>query len=179
MKPALNRSGCTFAALGCAATMIIALIIGVAVLRSTFVRYRQTAANMEPTLAKGDMVVVRRAGTIRRGDLVVIAMPRKGGRAIMRVIALPGETVSMRDGVAVINGVALDEPYIVLREGPESPILVVRDIDPVQVPPDAFFVLGDNRDHANDSRFIGFVKRGDIQYRVVLVVSTENGVWRP
>lgn len=127
---------------------------------------------------RGDTVVVRRARSIRRGDLVVFTMP-KGGVAIKRVIALPGEVVELRGGIAAVNGMALDEPYISLREGAEPQIPVVRDMPPAQVPVDHFFLLGDNRDHSNDSRFIGPVHRRDIHSRAVVVLSEKNGVWWP
>lgn len=134
---------------------------------------------MEPTIRKGDMVILRKAPTVRRGDVVAFVMPAGGGHALKRVIGLPGEVIELRGGVAVVDGVTLDEPYISLREGAEPQIPVLRDMPPVQVPAGHFFLLGDNRDHANDSRFIGPVKRSDIRRRAVLVVSKKNGVWRP
>ncbi|HYR27292.1 MAG TPA: signal peptidase I, partial [Thermoanaerobaculia bacterium] len=169
-----------FAAAGFAAAILLALVLGVVVLRTMFYKTQQVAANMEPAIAKGDTVVIRRAtGTISRGDVVGVTMPPKGRLALMRVIALPGEVVELREGLAVVNGVALDEPYAWLSEGAEPKIMVVRNLQPVQVPAGAFFVLGDNRDNANDSRFIGFVKRGDIRGRAVLVISETRGVRRP
>lgn len=168
-----------FAAAGFATSILLAVVLGVIVLRTTFERYRQSARSMEPTIAKGDMVLVRRARTIRRGDVVVLVMPTDRGLAIKRVIALPGEMIELREGVAVVNGVTLEEPYISLREGAEPQIPVVRDTPAVQVPPDNLYVLGDNRDHSNDSRFFGPVRRNDIRGRVVVVLSEKTGIRRP
>lgn len=167
-----------FAAAGCATSILIAVVLGVVVLRTTFVKHRQSTINMEPTILKGDTVVVRRAGSIGRGDLVVFTMP-KGGVAIKRVIGLPGEVVELRGGIAAVNGTLLDEPYVSLREGAEPQIPVVRDMSPVRVPAGHFFLLGDNRDHSNDSRFIGPVNRRDIHSRAVVVLSEKNGVLWP
>lgn len=170
---------CMFAAAGCAASIVVLIILAAVVLRTTFVKHRQTTINMEPTIARGERVIVRRAGTIRRGDLVTFNMPKGDGIAIGRVIALPGEEVELRGGFAVVNGTPLEEPYVLLQEGAEPQIPVLRDMPTVQVPADAYFLLGDNRDHANDSRFLGFVKRSDIPRKVVLIVSEGAGVRWP
>lgn len=176
-RPTLR--GCGWAAAGCATAVALALILSVVFIRVTFGRYRQTANSMAPTVVKGDVVLTRPARRINRGDLIVFLPPREKAVYLKRVIALPNEQVEMRDGVAVVDGIALREPYIRLEEGASPEIPVVRDTSAVTVPPNAFYVLGDNRDHSNDSRFIGFVKRDQIRGRVVLVVSPTHGVWRP
>jgi signal peptidase I len=167
-----DKRGCLWFAGGCVAAVVLALAVAIAGLRITFKRYVQTAASMEPTIAKGDMVVVRRAREIERGDVIVFRFPGKGSGWIKRVIGLPGDVVAMRDSGAIVNGVALDEPYI--QRDPH--VRAVRAFDPVTVPPDSYFVLGDNRDNSNDSRFLGFVKRSDITGKAVMVISKTDGV---
>ena len=177
--PGLTLRGCGWAAAGCATAIVLALLAGIILLRVTFSRYRQTAHSMEPAVATGDALLVRPAQQIQRGDLIVFLPPGEESVYLKRVIALPNEQVEMRGGLAIVDGLALNEPYVWLSEGARPTIPIVRDMAAMTVPKDAFFVLGDNRDHSNDSRFLGFVTRQQIRGRVVLVISPRNGVWRP
>jgi signal peptidase I len=93
-------------------------------------------------------------GQPQRGDVVVFGYPPQGEVRkdyIKRVIGLPGETVEIRDGHVYINGELLDEPYLEGRLTHCSPTRPCID-DPVVVPPDTVFVMGDNRENSSDSR---------------------------
>jgi signal peptidase I len=87
-----------------------------------------------------------------RGDVLVFEYPRDVSKDyIKRVIGLPNETVEVREGSVYVNGTLLDEPYL---QGVQT---VCRPEDtcsrgPVKVPPDAVFVMGDNRPNSSDSR---------------------------
>ena len=80
---------------------------------------------------------------------------------IKRVIGVPGDTVMAKGGKVYVNGVAISEPYLTQRTG---------DFAKIKVPPDMYFVLGDNRSNSLDSRFglgvrpkgseVGFIPRG-------------------
>jgi signal peptidase I len=89
---------------------------------------------------------------IRRGDVVVFWYPLDRTKSfIKRVVALPGETVEIRQGRVYVDGHVLEEPYVPLRFLDSSSLL------PVKVPPQHFFVLGDHRNSSNDSRVFGMV----------------------
>jgi len=91
---------------------------------------------------------------IRRGDVVVFWYPRDPDKSfIKRVIGLPGEVVRIdTDGKVFINGQLLDEPYL----SPEYSSAPQRSMVKT-VKPHRYFVMGDNRDHSNDSRHWGQV----------------------
>lgn len=150
-------------------------------------------------------VVIARTGEPQRGDVVTFSSPIDGTRLIKRILALPGDRVEMRNERLVINGVASryaleDVVQEATAEGrmdalhlteavdgrrhriqllPQRP--VVRDFGPVSVPPDAYLMLGDNRDNSADSRSIGFVPRHLLIGRAerILVSADYQGNWMP
>ena len=150
-------------------------------------------------------VVIARTGEPRRGDVVTFSSPLDGTRLIKRILALPGDRVEMRNERLVINGVesrysleeVVQEPSAEGRvdalrmdemvDGRRHRIqvlpqrLVVRDFGPVLVPPDAYLMLGDNRDNSADSRYIGFVPRHLLIGRAerILVSADYQGNWMP
>jgi signal peptidase I len=146
--------------------------------------YRIPSASMEPTLhcarpANGclgrfsDRVIanrlVYRFQEPKRGDIVVFHTPPaaetacpSGGTFIKRIVGLPGEVVSMREGHVLIDGVGLREPYLgAAYRGRESGSWG-------RVPARSYFVLGDNRAMSCDSRRWGVVPRGSIIGRAEL-----------
>jgi signal peptidase I len=138
---------------------------------------------------------------------VVCFSPADGTRLVKRVVALPGDTVELRDDVLWLNGqplsyaarpdvspAALPEAEraraLILQEsfGQRSHVVMLqpgvpsrRTIGPLRVPADTCFVLGDNRANSLDSRFFGFVPRREIigQVRGVLVSADLDRWLRP
>ena len=93
------------------------------------------------------------------------------------MIGLPGETVELREKKVYINGTPLDEPYVHFLEPPRISIdgheitsLDVRErYGPVPVPADQYFVMGDNRDNSQDSRYWGFLRRDYIKGKALVI----------
>src|SRR5215213_7100467 len=127
----------------------------------------------EPTAFERAVLPVRE---LRRGDIVVFKYPDEPERDfIKRVIGLPGETLELRNKKIYINGQALDEPYVHFLEPPSNSAQEVTSFDvrerygPVQVPADQYFAMGDNRDNSQDSRYWGFLPRGHIKGKALMI----------
>jgi signal peptidase I len=129
---------------------------------------------------------------VHRGEIIAFWSPENRQlRLVKRVIGLPGETVEVRNRDVYINGKKLDEPYAVHVDPntyPPAPwvpqVLQKRDnFGPVVVPSDHYFMMGDNRDNSNDSRFWGFAPRQDFIGTPLFVywsfasASTESPDW--
>jgi len=99
--------------------------------------------------------------TIHRGEILAFWSPKVPNlRLVKRVIGLPGETVEVRNRKVFIDNRELDEPYAVFTDSQNIP---QRDnMAPITIPADSFFMMGDNRDKSNDSRFWGFARREEI-----------------
>ena len=120
--------------------------------------------SMEPTLAVGDKLIVEKLSynfhAPEQGDIVVFkATPALKAQTlkedlIKRVIGLPGDVVEVKGSQVFVNGQALDEPYVAESAG--------YGYGPATVPPEEYFVLGDNRNHSYDSHYWGFVPRENI-----------------
>lgn len=116
--------------------------------------------SMMPTLLTDERIgiekVTRYASLPERGDIVIVRYPDMEGTYVKRTIGLPGETVNVRDSTVYINGLPLYEDYV--SQEPYA------DMDPVLVPEDHIFVMGDNRAHSMDSRasYIGPISKDAI-----------------
>ena len=128
--------------------------------------------SMENTLHQNDYLFVSRQayrlfGEPERGDIIVFSSEMttetgKNKNLIKRIIGLPGDTVSIFDGVTYINGEALDEPYT--KDG-----YTLGDMDAVTVPEGMLFVMGDNRQNSADSRsaLVGMVDQKTVMGKEV------------
>lgn len=146
------------------AVLVIALLVVTFIGQRTIV----DGSSMEPTLSDKDNLIVDkityRFKEPQRFDVVVF--PYKGSKRtyyIKRIIGLPGETVQiLDDGTILINNEALDEKYgndVIKKAG--------RASSPITLGEDEYFVMGDNRNNSQDSRFedVGNIKKSDLTGR--------------
>jgi signal peptidase I len=125
--------------------------------------FRIPSQSMEPTLKPGDQtLVVKRAGhDPNRGELVAFHSPRGGEILLKRVVAVGGDTVGLEDGVLVVNGRHVREPFV------NHKAIDSVYFGPVKVRPRTFFAMGDNRANSEDSRDFGAVRTSSIIGRSV------------
>lgn len=139
------------------------VIVGFAVVGPRLARIEGHA--MSPTLLDDDRVVLRRVdASVGRGSVVMLRYPKNPAkRFIMRVVGLPGERVAIADGVVEIDGRRIDEPYVIPEHRSHE------FFAPLQLGDDEYFVLGDNRRNASDSREWGPVPRRYVLARMGVV----------
>jgi len=127
----------------------------------------------------------------KRGDIIVFRYPFQNRDFIKRCIGLPGDTVELKDKIVYINGVAIEEEYAVHQDRYLTPGLTLEgenyqkawqsgqfihvgrlcrdNFGPVEVPEDSYFMMGDNRDNSEDSRFWGPLHKRFIKGKAVIL----------
>jgi signal peptidase I len=159
----------------------LVIAVGLALFVRTFVfqAFKIPTGSMEPNLLVGDHLIVNKAifspaptalerailphREIRRGEVIVFKYPKEPQRDfIKRVIGLPGDQIELRRKKIYVNGQVQDEPYahFLYPLSPESDRRsddLKEEYGPVTVPAGQFFMMGDNRDNSEDSRFWGFL----------------------
>lgn len=150
--------------------LAVVLVITYVIVNFVGVRTEVIGTSMTPTLADGDQLIVEKVSYYfrepERYDIIVFPYPEEPKKHyIKRIIGLPGETVQIIDGYVYINGELLDEHYgneVMNNAGVASEPIVLGD--------DEYFVLGDNRNNSEDSRYaaVGNIKRSDIDGRAWL-----------
>lgn len=140
------------------------LLLTFLVVRYVGQRTQVDGSSMEATLSDKDQLIVDKISyrfkDPERFDIIVFPFQYKENTYyIKRIIGLPGETVQILDGEIYINGEVLEEDY-----GKETMVSSGRAVNEIQLGEDEYFVLGDNRNHSEDSRYeeVGNIKRSDI-----------------
>lgn len=152
-------------------SLVVAVLLALFVRTWAFQAFKIPTGSMEPNLLVGDHLIVNKMAfaPIRRGDIIVFKFPKDPERDfIKRVIGLPGDTIELRRQAVHVNGQPLDEPYAHFLEparGIADPVSddVRQDYGPVTVPPDQYFMMGDNRDNSEDSRYWGFLPKSYVK----------------
>ncbi len=145
-------------------TLVLAVVLYFGI-NTISARVRVDGFSMKPTLQDGEYILVSKLayklGQPQRGDIVVFIFPVNPAEdLIKRVIGLPGDTISVQDGVLSINGVTMDEPYINAPPAYNGTW---------KVSPEELFVLGDNRNDSRDSHQWGLLPIGKVIGKAVLI----------
>lgn len=172
---------------------VLLVILAVSFVRATFINYFWVpSASMQPTISEGQLIFSNMTAygyrvpftdhfLVRKkmpqpGEVVIAFDPRSDVRIVKRVVAVPGQIVSVKQGHVFIDGKSLasssikdqeyfsssHSPFINLSHGPGP------DLDPILVPDDQFLLMGDNRGNSLDGRFFGFVSADKIHGRVFI-----------
>lgn len=147
-------------------SIVVALSIFVVIYLFLVQPHKVIGASMDTTFHDGEYILTDkisyRLHTPERGDVIVFKAPRNPDfDYIKRIIAVPGDTVSIKDGYVYVNQQQLSENYI-KSETVLLPGQFLKESQELKLSDDEYFVLGDNRSHSSDSRQWGTVLRKDI-----------------
>lgn len=151
---------------------IVLTILMFLIIRLAVQNFNVEGTSMEPSLHNTELVLVDKWSylfhTPARGDVVVfVAPPEPSQDYIKRIIAIPGDTITIHNTTVIVDGVTLNETYVDPRR--QGNLYAYNVITNRIVPPNEYFVMGDNRVGSYDSRAWGFVPRGNIIGRAALV----------
>jgi signal peptidase I len=171
MKPTPAHGKRHGLALEIAETVFLTLLMFL-IIRFAIQNFNIDGTSMEPGLHNNELVLVDKWGYLfhppARGDIIIFhAPPEPTQDYVKRIIGLPGDTVTVRGTTVIVDGVTLNETYVVPRNQgvPTGARTIISEI----VPFNEYFVLGDNRAVSSDSRIWGFVPRQNIIGRAALV----------
>jgi signal peptidase I len=172
-------------------SIVIAVILALFVRTWVVQAFKIPTGSMENNLLVGDHLLVNKfifgptasklehallpVTAIKRGDVIVFKYPEDPERDfVKRVIGLPGETLELREKKVYINGKPLDEPYVHFLQpagayGEFAAYDVRERYGPVTVPAGQYFMMGDNRDNSQDSRYWGFLPREYVKGKALLI----------
>ena len=155
-------------------SIIIAFILAMIIRTFVVQSFKIPSGSMRPTLLERDRIFVNkfiyRFKHPERGDIIVFKYPEdKKKDFVKRLIALPGETIEIRDGDIYINDTACEKPEIIKeiyyynRGDYGQPGQVIR------VPADSYYALGDNSASSRDSRYWGFVPKKNLLGKAIFI----------
>ncbi len=199
-------------------SLLVAAVLFVVIRTFILQTFVITSGSMEEARLVGDFLIANRAAvgvripgtrtripgysSVRRGDVLVFDPPHEPDlKLVKRLIGVPGDTVSMKDGRLTLNGQLQDEPYIkhqdpagddphpwmawqtehLVDSVPSATYRPTRDNwGPLVIPEDRYFMLGDNRDTSLDSRYWGLLEGWRLEGRASFIYFSYNkGSFRP
>ena len=148
-------------------TLILLMVLAI---RLALQNFHIEGQSMEPTLHNQEYIIVDKASYFlhspERGDVIVFRYPiDPQENFIKRIIAIPGDTVTIVNKTVLVNGVTLQEPYI----NKNDPFAPYPSFQTWHIGTNQYFVLGDNRGNSSDSRVWGLVPRQNIIGKADLV----------
>jgi signal peptidase I len=172
-------------------SLIVAVVLALFVRTWVFQAFKIPTGSMENNLLVGDHLIVNKmafapavtglerallpGNGIERGDIIVFKYPKQPERDfIKRVIGLPGERLEMRQKKVWIDGKPIDESYVQFLEPPSSSSPgsagdLRSEYGPVSIPDGQYFMMGDNRDNSEDSRYWGFMPQHYVKGEAVFI----------
>ena len=173
-------------------SIVVAVILALFIRTFVVQAFKIPTGSMEENLLIGDHLLVNKfvfgptasaaekavlpIADIKRGDVLVFKYPVEPERDfIKRVIGLPGETVEVKERKIYVNGAVVDDSHAHYLLPATSDYHEVTSFDvrerygPVTVPPNQYFVMGDNRDNSQDSRYWGFLPRDLVKGRALVI----------
>ena len=172
--------------------IVIAILLALVIRTLVVQAFTIPSGSMMGTLLVGDYILVNKflygpeipftdthlpgLRAPQRGDIIVFKYPQDERRDfIKRIVGTPGDRILVRGRQVFVNGQPLTEPYTkhaevgTTRLGSDTYCGYAYACEPTVVPPDSYFVMGDNRDNSQDSRYWGFVRREKIKGKAFLI----------
>ena len=173
--------------------IVIAIIFALFVRTFVVQAFDIPSGSMEPTLLPGDYILVNKFvygiripfinkriifhRDPKRGDVIVFIYPKDPTKDfIKRVIAMPGETVQIINGKIYVDNKLVPDPWGYFnQDAPPGFISTVENFGPVFIPEGSLFVMGDNRNNSEDSRFWGVLPLNNILGKAFIIYFSWNG----
>ena len=151
---------------------IVLTILMFLVIRFAVQNFNVEGTSMEPSLHDTELILVDKWTYLfhppQRGDVIVfVAPPDPNLDYVKRIIGVPGDRITIDNTTVIVDGITLKESYV--DPANQGNIFNYKNIHNMLVPPNKYFVLGDDRIRSSDSRDWGFVPRNNIIGRAALV----------
>ncbi|HES58433.1 MAG TPA: signal peptidase I [Firmicutes bacterium] len=149
-------------------TLAYALVFALVLRTYAVASFIIPSGSMEDTLLQHDLLIANKLSykllgqNPQRGDVMIFKPPHEPHKDyIKRVIGVPGDTVEVKNGVVYVNDQPLEEEYV--KEPPHA------RFNKTTLGPDEYFMMGDNRNHSQDSRVWGPVKRSSFEGKALFI----------
>lgn len=141
-----------------------------------YIPYKIPNISMSPTLVTGDFIITKTLSATdsepKRNDIIVFQFPKDPSISyVKRLIGREGDRIKIINGQVFVNNEPVAQPYLLDDHNSKT---YSQNFDEILVPEGKLFVLGDNRDNSNDSRFWGFVPQENLIARATYIWSAED-----